>query len=117
MLQSLLGGAGMGGVKKEVSTLDTSETVIISSLALIKMLKHGESSYAEHSSRCGLRTLVQGAAQTPGMVHAEARRCCLAWGLRAGKGCAGLGAARAWSFLKAAGACKLCFPAGRTALG
>lgn len=42
MLQAMLAGGGAGGPAKEISALDTAETVIISSLALLKMLKHGE---------------------------------------------------------------------------
>jgi len=42
MLQQMsMGGGGMGGMGQEVAIADTAETVHISSLALLKMLKHG----------------------------------------------------------------------------
>jgi len=40
-LQQLLGGGGMPKPGEDVPTHDTAETVHISSLALLKMLKHG----------------------------------------------------------------------------
>jgi 26S proteasome regulatory subunit N11 len=43
-LESLLGGLGQGGMgagKPKESIPDSSETIIVSSLALLKMLKHG----------------------------------------------------------------------------
>lgn len=36
------GGGGMGGPPADTPQVDTSEQIYISSLALIKMLKHGE---------------------------------------------------------------------------
>lgn len=35
------GGAGMGGPPQDTPQVDTAEMIYISSLALIKMLKHG----------------------------------------------------------------------------
>ncbi len=40
-LQSLLGGVGKGGDSKKQSLPDDSEKIVISSIALLKMLKHG----------------------------------------------------------------------------
>ena len=42
MLQQAQGGGGMGGGGAEAPIMDTAETIQISSLALLKMLKHGE---------------------------------------------------------------------------
>lgn len=44
ILQSVGGAGAMGGAQPDAPMLDTSEQVYISSLALLKMLKHGERS-------------------------------------------------------------------------
>lgn len=41
ILQSVGGAGGLGGAQPDAPMLDTSEQVYISSLALLKMLKHG----------------------------------------------------------------------------
>lgn len=41
LLNGGLGGAGMGAPNPDDPVVDTAETVHISSLALLKMLKHG----------------------------------------------------------------------------
>ena len=42
LMGQLGGGGGMGGqVNEDVALADTSEQIYISSLALLKMLKHG----------------------------------------------------------------------------
>ena len=50
-----MGGGGMGGAAAEVPVNDTAEQVQISSLALLKMLKHGEFIFKAHAS-AGLAT-------------------------------------------------------------
>lgn len=41
IFQGSQGGAGMGGAAGDSPQVDTSEQIYISSLALLKMLKHG----------------------------------------------------------------------------
>jgi 26S proteasome regulatory subunit N11 len=41
LLSGGLGGAGMGAPNPDDPVVDTAETVHLSSLALLKMLKHG----------------------------------------------------------------------------
>jgi len=41
-INAMLGGQGMMPNMKEPLTFDTAETIYISSLALLKMLKHGK---------------------------------------------------------------------------
>ena len=48
-----MGGGGMGGAAAEVPVNDTAEQVQISSLALLKMLKHGEFIFKAHRPRRG----------------------------------------------------------------
>ena len=45
-----MGGGGMGGAAAEVPVNDTAEQVQISSLALLKMLKHGEFIFKAHAT-------------------------------------------------------------------
>lgn len=40
-LQNILGGMGRGGNRAQANLPDDSEKVVISSIALLKMLKHG----------------------------------------------------------------------------
>jgi 26S proteasome regulatory subunit N11 len=42
LLQNMGGGGGAGGRTPDVPAVDTAEKVHISSLALLKMLKHGQ---------------------------------------------------------------------------
>jgi len=51
MLQNVGGAGGLGGAQPDAPMLDTSEQVYISSLALLKMLKHGEAGSIE---ACGI---------------------------------------------------------------
>lgn len=48
------GGAGMMMGPMDVTVNDTAETVHISSLALLKMLKHGTCEPLRRCGRCGL---------------------------------------------------------------
>ena len=71
------GGAGMGGPPSDTPQVDTAEQIYISSLALLKMLKHGACASLAPSSgapHCKLNDAIQLGMPLGGLGSVESGR-------------------------------------------